>query len=86
MPIAASARMALPQALLIEDTAPEQHEAQEVTRMKRQRNAGKTVSNTIYPRIPLRYIQATQQFEPQHFILTGPRVSDSLDTLLEMRG
>jgi hypothetical protein len=47
--------MALPQALETKDTVPEQHKAQEVevARMKRQRNAGKKVSNAIYPRIPL---------------------------------
>ncbi|MEK7711693.1 MAG: hypothetical protein AAB312_01415 [Pseudomonadota bacterium] len=50
--------MALPQALLTKDTAPEQHKTQEVARMKRQRNAGKTVSSAIYPRIPLRSIRA----------------------------
>jgi len=33
--------------------------AQQVARMKRQRNAGETTGNAIYPRIPLRSIRAT---------------------------
>jgi hypothetical protein len=44
---------------LIKDTAPEPHKAQEVARMKRQRNAGKTVRHAICSWIPLRSIRAT---------------------------
>jgi hypothetical protein len=44
---------------MIEDKAPGQHKAQQVARMKRQRNAGEAISNGACSRIPLRSIRAT---------------------------